>query len=77
VTARWRLGVHDDQGDGMTRWHELEDGGAEDAYQVWRLLRDYGRDGIGVTVQRRVGDGDWQIIDPPLVTRPFDWPHDQ
>jgi hypothetical protein len=71
VTASYRLGVHDD--DGVTRWHELED--ADAAYQAWRLLRDYGRDGIGVTVQRHLG-GDWRTIDPPLVTRPHDWPHD-
>jgi hypothetical protein len=74
VTDRWRIGVHDDDGDGVTRWHDLE--GVEDAYLAWRLLRDYGRDGVSVTVQRHDG-GEWQTIDPPLITRPHDWPHEK
>ena len=74
MTASYRLGVHDDATGGVTLWHDLED--ADTAYLAWRLLRDYGRDGIGVTVQRRGADGDWRTLDPPLITRPFDWPHD-
>jgi hypothetical protein len=72
----YRLGVHDDDaGDGVTLWYDFDD--PEDAYTAWRLLRDYGRDGVGVTVQLRGTAGQWVTVDPPLVTRPHDWPHDQ
>jgi len=69
--ADYRIGVHD-PADGATRWYDLES--AETTYLVWRLLRDYGRDGIGFTVQLRGTDGAWKTINPPLVTRPHDWP---
>jgi hypothetical protein len=68
--ADHRIGVHD-PADDTTRWHELPS--AEATYFAWRLLRDYGRDGIEVTVQLRGTDGAWKTIDP-LLTRPHDWP---
>jgi hypothetical protein len=75
VTGDYRIGVADDATGGVTLWYDLES--AEAAYTVWRLLRDYGRDGIGVAVQACGTDGAWRTVNPSLVTRPHDWPHDQ
>jgi hypothetical protein len=72
--ANYRIGVHDDHADGVTRWYDQES--AETTYAVWRLLRDYGRPGVGVIVQLRGTDGAWKTVSPSLVTRPHDWPHD-
>jgi hypothetical protein len=75
----YRLGVSDEQAGGATVWYDQDSYDA--AYYGWRLLRDYGRDGVTATIQqRRDLDGVW--VDalgnpPPLVTRPHDWPHDQ
>jgi hypothetical protein len=76
VTAsNYRIGVQDDHASGVTLWYDQES--AETTYTVWRLLQDYGRDGIDVTVQIRGTDGAWRTVNPPLVTRPHDWPHDE
>jgi hypothetical protein len=75
VTGDYRIGVADDATGGVTLWYDQES--AEATYTVWRLLRDYGRDGIGVTVQVRGTDGDWKTVNPLVVGRPLDWPHDQ
>jgi hypothetical protein len=75
MASNYRIGVHDDHADGATLWYDQ--GSADATYTAWRLLRDYGRDGIGVTVQHRGTAGQWFTVDPLLITRPFDWPHDQ
>jgi hypothetical protein len=72
--ADHRIGVHDRDAGGVTVWHDMES--AETTYLAWRLLRDYGRDGITVTVQLRGTDGAWKTVNPPLVTRPHDWQGD-
>ena len=74
MTDRWRIGVHDDEGDGLTRWEEFGD--IADAYRVWQLLILYARPGVGFTIQRHDGEG-WQTIEPPLITRPHDWNPDK
>jgi hypothetical protein len=68
----YRIGVYDDRAGGATLWYDQET--AEATYLAWRLLRDYGREGIGVTVQHRGPGGQWLTVDPLLVTRPHDWP---
>jgi hypothetical protein len=67
-----RIGVHDERGDGVTRWYQLES--AEACHTAWQLLRDYGREGIEVTVQLRGTLGQWLTVDPLFLTRPHDWP---
>ena len=73
--ADYRIGVHDPTHGPATLWYELE--AAETAQLAWRLLRDHGRPDITVTVQVLGTDGTWKTINPPLVTRPADWPADE
>jgi hypothetical protein len=70
MAADYRVGVAD--GGAAIVWYEPES--AETTYLVWRLLRDHGRPGVEVTVQLRGTDGAWKTLNPPLVTRPHDWP---
>jgi hypothetical protein len=73
--TNYRIGVHDDQAGGVTLWYDLES--ADATYTAWRLLRDYGRDGVGVTVQHRGTAGQWLTVDPLVTGRPLDWPPEE
>jgi hypothetical protein len=71
----YRIGVADDATGGVTLWYDFDN--PEDAYSAWRLLRDYARDGIGVTVQHRGPAGQWLTVDPLATGRPLDWPPEE
>ena len=53
--AKYRLGVRDEEASSVILWHDQES--YEAAYHAWRLLRDYGRDGVRAAIQERTEDG--------------------
>jgi hypothetical protein len=58
--APYRLGVRDKQAADVIFWYDQES--YDDACTGWRLIRDYGRDGVTAAIQRREVDGHWSTI---------------
>jgi hypothetical protein len=59
--AKYRLGVRDEEIWSGIFWYDYED--YEAARHAWRLLRDYGRDGIRAGIQELDRDsGEWVTV---------------
>ena len=59
--AKYRIGVRDEETWSGVLWYDQES--YEAAYNAWRLLRDYGRDGIRAGIQELDRDsGEWVTV---------------
>jgi hypothetical protein len=61
ASSNYRLGVTDGPGV-ATLYFERES--YRHAFEGWRILADYGRDGVGATIEVRRDDGEWVEVDP-------------